>query len=293
MTVAKPNTFTASSLITAAGHNQNYDALFTTLGLKDYDLEHNAAGTHKTITAPSIVVSGAGSFGTTLLVTGAFTASSTAAITGNTTVGGTLGVTGVFTAGAALNVTGAATLSSTLAVTGAATLSSTLAVTGASTLTGNTTITGTLTANGKAVLKGTATNDNAASGYYGEYKSATATTNSVGTTAQYFDVTSIDLEAGDWDVTGVISYIENSATMSGANFCGISTTSGNSATGLSVGNNLAETSNNPTSLSNETVIVPSYRVSIASTTTFYLKGFCRYTAGTPQHSGRISARRMR
>ncbi len=93
MTVAKPHTFVATNTILSAQNNANFDALFVTLGLADYDSQHNANGTHKAITGPS------------------------ATFTGNiTSSGGNLAINGTST------LTGAVTCSTTLAVTGASTL---------------------------------------------------------------------------------------------------------------------------------------------------------------------------
>lgn len=144
-------------------------------------------------------------------------------------------------------------------------------------------------------ILGTTTNDNAASGFVGEYVVSTVgNTNATGTT-QYFDVTSISLTAGDWDVTGAGNWEGNGATWTVAEL-GISTTTGNSGTGLTAGlNNLswsfASTSTVPAA---NPVYVPSYRVSLSATTTVYLKGRAVYSAGTPRLAGAsIHARRVR
>lgn len=143
-------------------------------------------------------------------------------------------------------------------------------------------------------IQGTATNDSAAAGYVGQYVESVVGSGSVGTNAQYFDVTSISLTAGDWDVTGIIMYFRNGASWTGVE-CGISQTSGNSGVGLVAGSSdvyayhtAAGTSENYRSLS-----IPSLRISLSGTTTIYLKGYAEYTAATPNRYGRLSARRVR
>jgi hypothetical protein len=144
-------------------------------------------------------------------------------------------------------------------------------------------------------ILGTATNDNAAAGYIGEVVSSIVSSYAnVPTSTQYGDVTSINLTAGDWDVSGVVQFYANSGTWSKL-IMGISTTSGNSSTGLTDGNNkvihaFASSSSTPTEFG---MSVPSYRLSLSESATVYLKLNTTYTVGTPQAVGRISARRMR
>lgn len=143
---------------------------------------------------------------------------------------------------------------------------------------------------------GTNTNDNAATGYVGESVQSVVTGVSVGATDTYSDTTSITLTAGDWDISALTSFIRNGATFTDLDLrIGITTTSGNSGTGIVFGDNAARF--RPGALetfSNIPLSVPPYRVSITTTTTFYLKNYVgSYSAATPQVSGRISARRVR
>jgi len=143
-----------------------------------------------------------------------------------------------------------------------------------------------LAASAAVAIRGTITNDSAASGFVGEYQeSIISTTTNATTTAQYADLTSLSLTAGDWLVTGFINW--DSRT-------GISSTSGNSATGLTSGDNIAASlfaSSSTTPLNFPHTI--TYRVSIASTTTYYLKYRADYSAGTPRAQGSLKARRIR
>jgi hypothetical protein len=156
-------------------------------------------------------------------------------------------------------------------------------------------ICGQFDSTGAFSAKGTTTNNSAASGYIGEYIESVVGVISAPTSTQYGDLTSISLTAGDWDVTAVTMFNSNGATWSACGN-GISVTSGNSGTGLvlgsnRLGSNFASSSTTPIAQSS---VIPSYRMSLSSTTTVYLKFTATYSAGTPQtYGGRISARRVR
>jgi hypothetical protein len=140
-------------------------------------------------------------------------------------------------------------------------------------------------------FQGTTTNNSAAAGYVGEYVSSAVTATNYGATGVWGDLTSISLTAGDWDVTAVAFINVNGATMTYAD-TGISVTSGNSSTGLVFGDNYLEINAVPTF--NTGISIPAYRISIASTTTVYLKYRAGYSAGgPPTAAGRLSARRVR
>lgn len=157
---------------------------------------------------------------------------------------------------------------------------------------GTQTINGTVTFGGQLIGKGTATNNDAAAGYIGEVvRSQTGTGVSATGTGQWFDVTSISLSAGDWDLSCVVSGILNSATSTRMKI-GMSSTSGNSTTGLVEGDNLGEAPP-PLSAANCITVLPGFRVSLSGSTTYYLKAYYDYSAGTPKAMGRISARRAR
>ena len=142
---------------------------------------------------------------------------------------------------------------------------------------------------------GTNTNDNALTGYVGEYIESVVAATNFPATGVYGDFASVSLTAGDWDVTLQGEALINGATWTSC-LIGLSSTSGNSATGLVVGSNRAyilfgSSSTTPAALS--LTVVP-YRISIAATTTYYYKYFAAYSSGGPPTlSGRISARRVR
>lgn len=143
---------------------------------------------------------------------------------------------------------------------------------------------------------GTTTNNNAAAGNVGEYIEGVVTGNTnAAATGTYDDGTSIALTAGDWDVSAMAIFDANGATWTAIEL-GISATSGNSGTGLVGSQNDAQaawasTTNVPSA---QTIAIPSYRISIASPTTYYLKRKFSFSAGTPRtNSMRLSARRVR
>lgn len=149
---------------------------------------------------------------------------------------------------------------------------------------------------GAVELQGSTTNNSAASGKVGEYIESLVAGTNAGATDQFYDITSISLTAGDWDVTGVAQFSRNGATYTDLDLrLGISTTSGNSGTGLTNGQNAIRW--RPTLDTGWSVLcfaTPSYRLSLSSTTTVYLKGYPgSYSAATPLNNARLSARRVR
>ena len=143
--------------------------------------------------------------------------------------------------------------------------------------------------------KGTALANSAPTGFKGEYIES-VTLQNVGATGLFSDLTSISLTAGDWDVSGLANWVPNGATFTTTDFeLGISSTAGNSNTGLTLGSNWVLYSDVvPITFTNFSAAVPVYRISLASTTTFYLKGkISAYSVATPQVSVRLSARRVR
>jgi len=143
-------------------------------------------------------------------------------------------------------------------------------------------------------LQGTTTNDSAPTGNVGEYVSSVVGNVSAPTTGQYKDITSISLTAGDWDVSINTYTVVNSAVQTNF-YVGISTTTGNSATGLVAGDSvLSSTSAIGTGTANAPLTIAQYRMSFASTTTVYGKLRIDYASGTPSLAGtRLSARRVR
>jgi len=117
-----------------------------------------------------------------------------------------------------------------------------------------------------------------------------------GTSNTYGDITSLGITPGEWDVSGAIDCNVGTATVTTAHNMGggISSTSGNSATGLFTGDNLLLQGFTGGAVQ-FSVSIPTFRVdATASSTTYYLKMFATYTlVGTMSFSGRLSARRVR
>lgn len=165
-------------------------------------------------------------------------------------------------------------------------------------LEGSQTFTGqkTLSAAAGNPIHGTNTNDSASAGYVGEYIESLVGVTSHGGSATFVDAASISLTAGDWDVTGIVQIVKNTGTFTSTYFgIGISTTSGNSSAGLTDGQNAgSDAAVVPVTFTRHIMDTPVVRVSISSTTTYYLKLYMdTYTSGTPQFACRLSARRVR
>lgn len=140
---------------------------------------------------------------------------------------------------------------------------------------------------------GTTTNDNAAAGSVGEYKEASlsaglATSLTTGTAKT---VVSVSLEAGDWDVSGVVYFTTGGTTSTTAVSCG-----------TSIVNNTFPSDPDPSiyqyngaTVTNHFFRIPAgtKRYSLASTTTVYLVTSSNFTVSTTTAYGVISARRVR
>ncbi len=141
-------------------------------------------------------------------------------------------------------------------------------------------------------IKGTSTNDSAAAGFVGEYVSSAVTSVNFPTSTQFGDLTSITLpNGGDWDVSLNAFIFYNGATVTSYNF-GISTTTGNSSTGLAIGDNETQDVSGA-GATQQSRSIPAWRLSISGTTIVYAKFSANYSVATPQGYGRLSARRVR
>jgi hypothetical protein len=107
---------------------------------------------------------------------------------------------------------------------------------------------------------------------YQETTNTSATNWAGGASGAWADFTSLSLSPGEWDITGVVCTNNNGAVTAASAQVGISSTSGNSATGLNYGTNRVVQSIAATSGLIYTFAIPRYRVVVTITTTFYLKG---------------------
>jgi hypothetical protein len=161
-------------------------------------------------------------------------------------------------------------------------------------------VTGAITPSQTAGIVGTTTNNNANAGSIGEVVSSsvavgsavsvtTATSATSGKT-----VTSISLTAGDWDVFGILGLNGTATTNFTVMAGGINTTTDNLSSlyeeraELIYGVSGLVPAGSPVSFT-----TPTTRVSIASTTTYYLVAYAQFTVSTATGFGRITARRMR
>jgi len=204
-----------------------------------------------------------------------------------TSVGGTGTVNG-------LTLTGTVTSSGNLTLGGTLDLSSPPAIGGTSAASGKfTTLSAsdTITPSQTKGIVGTTTTNDAQAGSVGESVMSSSALTNYPATGTWGDLTSISLTAGDWDIAAVTQQT-TPGTMTGETRLGISVTSGNSATGLTIGYNRL-TFPNATVAADSGASIPMYRLQLGSTTTVYLKFFTEYSTGTPKALGTIIARRRR
>jgi hypothetical protein len=140
-------------------------------------------------------------------------------------------------------------------------------------------------------IKGTTTNDSATAGNVGEYVGSSVLSIAAPTSGNWGDLTSISLTTGDWDVTmtgwGNTGVVANVTTMQ----MGLSTTSGNSSTGLTPGwNQVGSVGIGTASMS---YAISRWRLSVNTTTTVYLKYEASYSGTAPGFHGTVLARRER
>ena len=223
-----------------------------------------AAGSFTTLNSTGGALNG--TVGATTPNTGSFTALNA------TSVGATTPGTGSFTTlnstGGALNGTLGATTPSTIAAT---TISAT----------------GTITPNQTNGIVGTTTNNNANAGSVGEVITSTGSSVAL-TNATAANIASISLTAGDWDVWGSVGFVPTTVTSIALIAASISPTS---ATQVSIPN--ITLLNLPFTVGNQSIVAPTQRISLATTTTYFLVATINYAGGTEAATGTITARRRR
>lgn len=140
-------------------------------------------------------------------------------------------------------------------------------------------------------IKGTGTNNSAAAGYVGELissivSSASPVSLSTGTSKT---VTSISLTAGDWDVYGMIGTTSGAGTLTTVLVGSISSINNTRETDVN------ETVNYTVSSASSTpgLTTPYVRLSLSTTTTYYLIATAVFSVSTLNAFGKIQARRAR
>jgi hypothetical protein len=155
---------------------------------------------------------------------------------------------------------------------------------------------GKLTRTAGISLSGTNTNDSAAAGYVGQYiESNIPLASAVSLTSpNASNVTSISLTAGDWDVTGYVTYSPAATTNFTLAFHSISETTGtqDSTTGGAYNIYRFPAGNVPVAGFNTAGVGPVRKL-LASTTTIYLVAQATFTISTMAAFGILRARRVR
>lgn len=269
--------------------NLTVNGILTVIGNSNLSANANVVGNLTVIGTANL--SGNATVGGNLTVTGNQTLAGNANFSGTLTVAGNANLAANANVGGNLIVLGTSNISGNERVGGILTVAGNANLQANANIGGNLTVTGTITPGQTTGIVGTTTNNNVQAGSVGESVSSVQGAASVPTSGQYGDLTSISLTAGDWDVTGMVQFNANGATVT-VIIMGISTTSGNSSTGLTAG---SAVSNGPPPVVTYDVnlSVPPLRFSLSGTTTIYLKYFSTYTVAVPLAAGRLSARRAR
>lgn len=132
----------------------------------------------------------------------------------------------------------------------------------------------------------------AAAGAIGELITSTVaanTTTGVGASGDYGSVTSVELTAGVWALTGTAGFSENGADLTIGLQVGVS----DSATGSGMSEFDTQMITPMLAGGDPLLASPVVLVNIAATTTYHLNTRLWYTAGSPMHRGRLQARRIR
>lgn len=149
-------------------------------------------------------------------------------------------------------------------------------------------------------ILGTSTNDNASAGIVGEYKEALIPSSgtNVGYTnanlATVFDILSLSLTAGDWDLWGTIIFSSQGTTTSSLLLGWSNTASVTQPTYPNGGAVIADTASYTlTSGAQAQLSIGKKRQSLAATTTMYLSAFIAGSGSNVSAAGILAARRAR
>jgi hypothetical protein len=110
------------------------------------------------------------------------------------------------------------------------------------------------------------------------------------TSSQLGDLTSLSVPPGTWDIQGMYQASNSGAVTTTQLQIGISTTSGNSSTGLNFGQNYFLYGDNPAIGTVCEMMCPPVRITVVTTTTYYLKAQANTSTTNLQYLGyRLSA----
>lgn len=114
------------------------------------------------------------------------------------------------------------------------------------------------------------------------------------TAGQWGDATSLSVAAGDWFIMGMGTWITAGANTSTYANLGVSTTSGNSGSGMTFGQHYVSTeiTNDAGGGDQRTGAYIGFYISPSSTTTYYLKGLVDTSVTNLSFAGRIVAIRL-
>ncbi len=138
-------------------------------------------------------------------------------------------------------------------------------------------------------LKGNNTNTAPPAGFIGEQIRAANLVGQALTSTVPFNITSINLTAGVWDVSGVIAYSAGNTGVCTSTLSSISTVSASNGTD---GDNAIWGPLPQAMVRGGGVSIPAYRLTVSTTTTVYLVADATITSDTVSAYGRISATRV-
>lgn len=141
-------------------------------------------------------------------------------------------------------------------------------------------------------IVGTSTNDSATTGNVGEVLNSGALSGALGLTTAYADLGSLSITAGCWMIGLNLGVSLGTAASVTQVLFGYSTTSGNSATGLTTGTTRWN-GNLPVATNDAGASMSPRILKVATTTTYYFKIRVDYSGGTPTAVGEINAQRIR
>ncbi|MGE4118937.1 MAG: hypothetical protein AB7F29_13775 [Candidatus Nitrosocosmicus sp.] len=142
---------------------------------------------------------------------------------------------------------------------------------------------------------GTTTNNNAAAGSVGEVVSSQIASGSAVslTSGITSNVTSISLTAGDWDIYGNVSFVVDPLVTNIADAVGWINTVTATFPDISLRSSIVYGSAGIVVNTHPSFCVPSLRVSLSGTTTYYLSAYADFSVSTLAACGQIFARRRR